>query len=264
MAKTLGNTLKDYFYELPSKGFYLSWKDKLFDDGKIKLRPYLAGDFTGIVKRGKSNHEIFYTLLNKAIVDPDFKDINVNDLTLGDVYSILLASRIVSLGPTLPMKYQCGNCGKNQDYMIRLDELEVTTPEEIKDFSFDNNEFILSDEEIVRFRIQTLEDEKVVNKFLNRLAKKDDVTILDHQDARYAQTLVYASGMSKEEDSPCFDSLDLKMDYIRSMTLKDYNYVKKEMGKREPKVESSVIAECTKCGWEDDLAIPLDSLFRSD
>ena len=98
------------FVELPSRGQFYSTDHPLYEKDVIEMRYMTAKDediltSPALLKKGVAIDR----LLQNLVVD---KNINPNNLLIGDKNALLLAARISGYGEEYPVVLQCNSCGE--------------------------------------------------------------------------------------------------------------------------------------------------------
>ncbi len=234
--------------ELPSQGFLYATGQK-----KVKIKYLTASEddilfSPELIKAGKS----LDTLLQKAVID---KNINPDDMLIGDRNAVLLALRMTGLGneftaaPTV-----CPNCEESFEPKIDLSTLALkkleTTPD--ADGFFD---YVLPTiNKRIKFRFLTGKDEARLAKFSTMgkksLGQKSGVQVVNKiMTERYLLQIMEVEGKT--------DKL-LISKLIEVMPMKDSTAFREYVKLLEPNINTNCEVECTNCSHRFEEQIILD------
>jgi T4 bacteriophage base plate protein len=157
--------------DLPSNGYFYKKSNKL-SSGKVELKMMTAKEEDiltneNLLKKG----EVLNKLLDSLIVD---KDINSNDLLVGDKNALFVAARRLAYGDNYgPLQITCKNCKEDSEISINLADIKS------KDYNFElhngeNNifSFILPySKKTIEYKLPTAGDERNIDAELKSIAK---------------------------------------------------------------------------------------------
>ena len=108
--------------DLPSKGVFYPENSPLHT-GQVELKYMTAREediltSANLIKKGV----VLDKLMDALIVT---KGVTHNDFLLGDLNAVMVASRIMGYGKNYPMTVKCPACGKTQDHVADLSELDT-------------------------------------------------------------------------------------------------------------------------------------------
>ena len=143
--------------ELPSKGLIYS-KDNPLSSGKVEMK-YMTAREEDILSNQSyiQKGTVLDKLLDSLIID---KNINADDLIVGDKNALLIASRILGYGKDYEVKI------KGESYTIDCSTLENKKFDESK-FEAGKNEFsytLPSTDNVITYKLITGHDEKAINR----------------------------------------------------------------------------------------------------
>jgi hypothetical protein len=143
--------------ELPSKGLIYS-KDNPLSSGKVEMK-YMTAREEDILSNQSyiQKGTVLDKLLDSLIID---KNINADDLIVGDKNALLIASRILGYGKDYEVKI------KGESYTIDCSTLENKEFDESK-FEAGKNEFsytLPSTDNVITYKLITGHDEKAINR----------------------------------------------------------------------------------------------------
>ena len=229
--------------DLPSKGQYYPEGHPLHHADSIEIKHLTAKEediltSQSLIKKGLAINKV----LESIIVD---KRIKVQDLLIGDKNALVVASRIYGYGAEYKVNLTCGECENEFQAVVDLNdfssrEIELSDKIEVTD----NNTFIITlprSEFVVEFRLLTSKDEasvsKAVNKGTTNLLKLIIVSINGQTDTFYVERALGAL--------PILDASVLKKVYANVM----------------PDIDMSCNVQCTSCGEESQMEVPLTAEF---
>ena len=143
--------------ELPSKGLIYS-KDNPLSSGKVEMK-YMTAREEDILSNQSyiQKGTVLDKLLDSLIID---KNINADDLIVGDKNALLIASRILGYGKDYEVKI------KGESHTIDCSTLENKEFDESK-FKAGKNEFsytLPSTDNVITYKLITGHDEKAINR----------------------------------------------------------------------------------------------------
>jgi len=239
--------------KLPSKGiFYLNKKDTV----KVK---YLTAEEDNIlfspelIKSGK----VLDALLQKAIVD---KDINPNDMIVGDRNTVLIHLRRTGLGEMYqPGKMICPSCGESYEPVVNLNDLQLkwidVMPDEEGLYDFE----LPIMKRTIKFRFLNGYDE-------NKIAKALSTTIRKNANGVYkvAQTITERYKLQIMEVEGNKDKFYISK-LISAMPMKDSLAFREYVRIISPGIDLNYKFECSHCGHVYEEEVPMTyRLFYPD
>jgi len=247
------NNLETYpseMVDLPSKGFFYP-KDNPLSKGTLRLRLPTA------------KHEDILTsknLITRGIVIDEFlksliiDDINYDDLLLGDKSGLIIASRILLYGSEYETNTKCPSCNSTNDVTINLSDLKV------KDINIDNkiqgineHDFILPYSKIsIKYKYLTVRDEKGITSYIKKMKK--------HIGGVEPETTTTLGFVITEVNGET-DKSKIQRFISESMSTKDIREFKNHLNETIPGVDTDVFFECSSCGYETTLLMPMNVDF---
>ena len=229
--------------ELPSKGLVYD-KENPLSSGKIEMK-YMTAKEEDILSNQSyiTNGTVLDKLLKALIVS---KDINYNDLIVGDKNALLIAARILGYGSEYEFIYK--------DEKVKID-LSVLDNKEINKKSFEQgkNEFSFTlpkSGSIITFKLLTHGDESKIERELKGLKKINPKSSADLS-TRLKYMILSIDGLSETKDIREFvDTYFLAQD---SRSLR--NYIKDF----QPDVNLNIPVELE--GGEENITIPIGLNF---
>lgn len=237
------------FVDLPSKGQFYSEDHPLHNKESVEIRYMTAKDTDiltskSLLKKGLAVDRMIQNILVN-------KEIDVDDLFIGDKNAILVAARINGFGPEYNTKITCPSCGVSSDYSFDLNEISLEKEEEYKISS--NGTFFIElpvTQAIVECRLLTGKDEKVIFKRTEKRKKKNlpETSLTD----QYKMFVVSVSGVTER---------GLVEEFIDVMPARDSSYLKSAYNKISPNIDLSYDFSCDECDAETRINVPFSANF---
>lgn len=230
--------------DLPSKGLLYS-KDSPLSSGKIELKYMTAKEEDILMNTNYINNGTVIDKLMKSLIVN--KDINYNDILIGDKNAIMIASRILSYGKDYDIVYK----GEN----ITVDLTQLNNEEiDIEKYSdgVNNFEFELpSTGNKVTYRILTHGDEKKIEAEIKGL-KKLNKNASPEVSTRLKYIITSVNGISEQKDIREFVD--------KYLLAKDARALRADYAKNQPNVNMS-FKYTNEDGVEEDVDLPIGINF---
>jgi len=244
--------------DLPSRGQFYAEGHPLHNEESIEIRHMTAKDediltSKTLLKKGIALERV----LQNIIVD---KNININDLLVGDKNSIIVASRISAYGPSYDTNITCPACFANAEHSFDLTEMEVKeyAEEEFSELGVEKNSdgtfmiLLPLTKAYVNVRLLNGHDEKKLNaRITNRnkkLGTKEETTLTD----QFKQFVVSVNGVD--------DKIQIGK-FIDNMPANDSRWLRTAYGKLVPNIDATQDFECPSCGFEQEMEVPFTYNF---
>lgn len=189
-------------------------------------------------------------LLLKAVIKN--RDINSEDLVLGDRNAILVWLRSTGYGSEYPVRIRCRSCLETYDHEFDLSELNLkfleTTPDENGLFST----VLPVSKKTVKFSLMTGREENELNDILEKKKSKIGSPISN-------ATTLKISKLIKEVDGS--SDLTLIRNFVSNMSAKDSREFRKVVMDIEPGVILRQEAKCKLCGSISEEVVPINPNF---
>ena len=245
------------FVELPSRGQFYSAEHPLHNQETIELRFMTAKDEDILTSQALlKNGLAIDRLVSNLIVD---KNINPDDLLIGDKNALLVAARVSGYGADYTVQVSCHSCGTLQEQTFDLT-------------AFENNEGIQPDENsdsgvavtgngtftavlprtgyTAEFRLFTAQDEKNV---IQAKAKKTKHNLADSASTDLLKVLVVSvNGITDRAEVNNF---------IDNMPAQDARHIRACVQVVTPNVDMNQSCECENCGSVADVEVPFTAEF---
>ena len=211
--------------DLPSGGT-LYPKESPLSSGKVEVKYMTAKEediltSQNLIKKGV----VVDRLLNSLIVD---KNINVDDLVLGDKNAIMVAARILAYGAEYETEIINPNNNEKIKYTFNLADCPF---KEINNKSDDNNfkvQLPLSKTEIT-YKILTGKEEKLIEQELSNIKKLGN-EVSPELTTRLRHVITSVNGSSE---------LSTIHSFVENMLSKDSLFLRKEISKVSPDIDLS-------------------------
>ena len=245
------------FVELPSRGQFYSSDHPLHNQETVELRFMTAKDEDILTSQALlKNGLAIDRLVSNLIVD---KNINPDDLLIGDKNALLLAARVSGYGSDYTVQVSCQSCGTAEPHTFDL-------------ASFENNEGIQPDENsdsgvaatdngtftavlprtgfTAEFRLYTAQDEK---NNIQTSTKKAKHNLEDSASTDLLKVLVVSV-------NDIADRTEVN-NFIENMPAQDARHIRACVQVVTPNVNMKQSCECSSCGVISDIEVPFTSEF---
>ena len=245
------------FVELPSRGQFYSADHPLHNQETIELRYMTAKDEDILTSQSLlKNGLAIDRLVSNLIVD---KNINPDELLIGDKNALLLAARVSGYGSEYTVQVSCPSCGTSQSHTFDLT-------------AFENKESIQPDENstsgvavtgngtftavlprtgfTAEFRLYTAQDEKNNIQTSAKRAKHN----LDNSASTDLLKVIVVSVNGIADRSEVNN-------FIENMPAQDARHVRACVQVVTPNVDMRQPCECSSCGVISDIEVPFTSEF---
>ena len=245
------------FVELPSRGQFYSSDHPLHNQETVELRFMTAKDEDILTSQALlKNGLAIDRLVTNLLVD---KNINPDDLLIGDKNALLVAARVSGYGADYTVQVSCPSCGTAQAHTFDLT-------------AFENNEGIQPDENnesgvaatdngtftavlprtgyTAEFRLFTAQDEKDV---MQTTAKKTKHKLADSMATDLLKVLIVSiNGVADRAEVNNF---------IDNMPAQDARHIRGCLQVVTPNVDMTQSCECSSCGAVTDMEVPFTAEF---
>jgi rubredoxin len=245
------------FVELPSRGHFYSSDHPLHNQETIELRFMTAKDEDILTSQALlKNGLAIDRLVSNLIVD---KNINPDDLLIGDKNALLLAARVSGYGADYPVQVTCPSCNATQTHTFDLS-------------AFENNEGIQPDENSTSGVTAT--DNGTFTAVLPRTEYTAEFRLFTAQDEKSAMQTAAKKTKHKLADSASTDLLKVLVvsvngitdrtevnNFIDNMPAQDARHIRACVQVVTPNVDMTQSCECPSCGAVADVEVPFTAEF---
>ena len=245
------------FVELPSRGQFYSSEHPLHNQETVELRFMTAKDEDILTSQALlKNGLAIDRLVSNLIVD---KNINPDELLIGDKNALLVAARVSGYGADYTVKVSCPSCGTSEEHtfdLAALENNEGTQPEENDGSGVtttDNGTFtavLPRTGYTAEFRLFTAQDEK---NTIQTSTKKAKHKLSDSVSTDMLKTLVVSvNGVTDRTEVNNF---------IDNMPAQDARHIRGCVQVVTPNVDMTQSCECSSCGAVADMEVPFTAEF---
>lgn len=242
--------------DLPSRGEFYAEGHPLHDQETIEIRQMTAKDEDiltnkNLLKKGVALERV----LQNIIVN---KDININDILVGDKNAIIVAARISAYGPLYETKITCPACFTSADHSFDLNDLEVKNEDEdLSELGIERNSDgtfgVLLPKTKVNVNVRLLDgnDEKKMTssrKRKKKLGLDDELVLTDS----FKQFIVSINGVTDRAQINGF---------IENMPASDSRWLRTAYARLVPNIDATQDFECPACGYQQEMEVPFTSDF---
>lgn len=239
------------FVELPSQGRFYPPGHPVHGRANVEIRFMTAKEEDILTSKSLLKQGVALDrMLQNIIVD---KTVKVNDLLIGDKNALLVAARRTGYGPEYDTNVSCPNCGETTEYSFDISDPPINDyMQEAEDYQvvMDDHGRIqinlpMSNVDVV-CRLMTGADELAVVKEAERKSKKkmQSATATDS----FRSYIISVNG----DTSPfTIES------FIQSMPARDARHLRTIYSKVVPNINLTQNFDCSNCGHEADMEVPL-------
>ena len=242
------------FVELPSKGLFYSENHPLHGKDTIEIKQMTAKEedlltSRALIKKGVAIDR----LISNIIID---KNINANNLLVGDRNAILIAARVSGYGNIYTTNVTCPACSKTQEHSFDLNDALIYDGNSLEPAEATRNEdgtftTTLPKSKIdVTFKLLNGGDEKTLLNITESARKRKQE---ENAVTRQLRQLVVAVNGNTEQQN-----INFVVDNMPSM---DARHLRLTYKLAAPNVDLTQNFECSECGHEQDMEVPLTADF---
>ena len=254
---TLSYVTPTEFVELPSRGKFYSPDHPLHGEETIELRYMTAKDEDILTSRALLKNGLAIDRLLEGLVTN--KEINPNNLLIGDKNALLVAARISGYGEDYIVGVNCPSCNANSEHNFDLSELSLNhgVQPDVDSTSgvtqTDRGTFVAKlpkSNYSVEFRLLTGDDESYLAKSAAQLTKHN---LPDASATNLLKRLsVSVNGVTDVGEINNF---------IDSMPAQDARHLRACVQVVTPNVDMTQDIECSSCGAVTEMEVPFTSEF---
>ena len=244
------------FVDLPSEGKYYPPGHPLHNEAVIEMKHMTTKEediltSQALLRKGLALER----MLENLIVN---KNVNVDDLLLGDKNALIISARAHGYGTVYETNVTCPACSEKQPYEFDLSTLQSNSADESylqeKNITLtENNTFLIplpTTDFVVEARLLTGHDEKALNKISEHKKKRNfpETPMTDFLRA----FIMSVNGVSDP------NSLN---GFINSLPAIQARYIRKVYDNLVPSLDLKHDFKCAHCGHADVLEVPLSADF---
>jgi len=242
------------FVELPSKGRFYSEGHPLHNQDTIEVKQMTAKEedlltSRALLKKGIALERLISSIIVNKAIDP-------STLLVGDRNAILISARVSGYGQDYVTKVTCPTCSAAQENHFDLNDSTVYSGNDLHESEATANgdgtfNTLLPRTKIeVTFKLLNGRDERsLLTQMENaRKRKKDENTV-----TRQLKHFVVAVNGDTEQKNINF--------VVDNMPTADARHLRSVYKIATPNINLSQVFECTECGHEQDMEVPLTADF---
>lgn len=199
-----------------------------------------------LIKKGLSIDRF----VSELIVD---KTIDINTILVGDWEAIVLASRILALGPEYEANITCPSCQKQDT--VTIDLLSIDT-NEVEDTPLPDGTYEITlpkTKHVVKLRLLTYGDTKSIDAESNGMKKLSKITNIEQDNLiTYKKMIISVNG----DDNP-----GNVFAMIKSFPMLDTTYLRSFVLRNNPGVNPELTFNCSHCLFTGEERLPLGIKF---
>lgn len=235
--------------ELPSEGKFYPNGHPLYDAETVEIKQMTTREEEiltneSLIKKGV----VIDRLIKSVLLD---KNIKPESLLIGDRNAILIALRIDGYGEDYEVNLTCTSCGKTEPETIDLSELSHSENHKELETTEDGT-FVVElpkTKAAVELKMMTGADETAVAE---ANSKQKKYGIERHIVNQYTQMIASVNG---DSDPAVISS------FASSLPVRDSRFLRKAYKQLVPDVNMSVNFQCSHCGHEQGLEVPITANF---
>jgi len=239
--------------DLPSRGKFYPEGHPLAGKETVEIKYMTAKEEDILTSKTLVNRGIVLErLLSSIILD---KDVNVDDLLIGDKNAILVAARITGYGSTYEASVECPDCTIKFAHSFELAELGLQSEVSLEEHNveFENGLFFFdlpASDVRVGVRPLTGIEEKELTKVAQKKKKYNlpEATLTD----LLKTIIVSANGVTEP---------GMISQFVDVMPAKDSRMLRTLYNKVVPDVDMTQNVTCTECGSSAELEVPFTGEF---
>lgn len=239
------------FIDLPSKGKFYPKNHPLHNKESLEIKQMTAKEediltSRNLLKKGVALDKLIHSL----VID---KNINPDSLTIEDRNAILISARITGYGAQYTTQVQCPNCEQKVKHNFDLTEKLPKEDEQISAVTDENGYFSVvlpNSKWNVVCRALNGYDEKAILRFTEskKNTSSGDSTLME----QLKLMIVAIEGVTDRE---------LIENAISSMRVADSKFIRTHYQKVVPNIDLNHTFNCSSCGTEAVLEVPLTADF---
>jgi len=247
------------FVDLPSGGKFYNEGHPLRDQSTIEIREMTAREEDILADANlQKNGVAIDKLVSNLIVD---KAINPKTLLVGDKNAIVIGARIAGYGADYKAQVKCPDCETVGDFNFNLNQLEHKESEFIEEemthiggrvfqVALPRSEFN------VRIKLITAEEMAKFSRPLQRALRGKGGTKL-----QTGLLKIMLHSVENKSDGEWYSDANVVGQFVEGMPSLDSAYIRSAYKLLAPDVEMTHEFECSECGYNQDMEVPLDAGF---
>jgi hypothetical protein len=241
--------------DLPSKGLLYPEEHPL-STGRVEMKYMTAKEEDILTSQNLIQKGVVIDMLLRSLIvgNGEGKRVNYDDLVLGDKNAIMVAARVLGYGAEYPIEQTCPKCQAKSTETIDLANLDN---KQVDITSKNQNifEFTLPlSKKVIEFKILSHKDEAKVAETAKRMKKKAHSSQVSFELTSRLKAMILS--VDGEDDRKAIDNF-VENEFIS----RDSLAFRKNLDVVTPDVDMTHFFECSQCGHEDSVQIPLTVEF---
>jgi hypothetical protein len=233
--------------DLPSQGLLYPDNSPL-RTGRVDIKYMTAKEediltSTNLIQKGT----VLDKLMDSLVVS---KGVKADDMLLGDLNAVMVASRILAYGKDYEVKVTCKACQVPFDYTVDLAQLQSQLPE-ADGWMNGERELVLPTGVTITYKLLTRGDEKAVQTEVNSL-KKFNGSVDAEASTRLKYTITSVNGVRDKKTI---------RDFVDVMIIRDVRALRQEIKRVSPDIDFDINITCTACNAENKMRMPFGANF---
>lgn len=248
-SELLGFDLSATEVVLPSKGLIYPASSPLHMKEKIDIRSMTAREEDILTSRVLLRKgETISCLIKSCLMD---KNIDPEDMIVGDSNCLLVAIRMSGYGPEYAVEITCPECNEKYKYSYDLGDVSIKTLD-VNPVSPGQNLFeykLPMSKKDIKFKLLTRKDIREMDEIRNNQKKQGVASAIDNLiTLKLFFHIVEIDGNTNKGDIRVF---------VENMPARDSLMLRKYIESIEPGTDMTKIISCPMCGMESEAEIPL-------
>jgi hypothetical protein len=197
---------------------------------------------TNLLQKGTVIDKLMESLIVTKGVKPD-------DMLVGDLNAVMVASRILAYGKEYPTSLMCMSCQNKFEYQVDLTTLGMITPTNLSDTG--EYTVTLPTGVVITFKLLTRGDEKEITNEVNTL-KKFNGSVEADTTTRLKYMITSVNGNTDKK---------VVRDFSEAIIIRDLRVLREEIKKVTPDVDFEVRTQCPSCDSDVKMRMPIGANF---
>ena len=242
------------FVDLPTRGIFYPPDHPLHKVEQVEIKHMTAKEEDILASKSLLKKGVAIDRFLQSVIKD--RNIDVNDLYVGDRNAILIAARITGYGEEYTTQITCPNCITVNKFSFDLGIQKITegvTPEDT-DVKITEKGTLLLHLPVMKVDIELRMLTGKTESYLTRLSlSKKGKDKVDSSLTDMMKTIIVS--VSGRTDSTTIESL------VNHLPARDSQYLRKIYAKSVPNVSLRQNFECSSCSLEDEMEVPLNAEF---
>ena len=254
------NVMKDEFgwdipvelIPLPTRGVIYSPDSTLYKSETLQIKSMTAReeDILASPAFHKDGSTLTH-LIQSCLID---KNINCEDLILGDRMALMVGIRVTGYGPEYNASAKCQSCNQKNDFTVDLTGLKIKRLK-LQPVEEGTNQFLFSlpvTKKKIVFKYITAREERERNISIKNMQRIMGTSISNNITSFLENAIISIDGVT--------DRMKIKH-FVMNMPAFDSKALRRFILDNEPGVDMTCHYECSNCGFHNESAMPMTSEF---